>query len=73
MLETKNNIKDSIMVGDEKFIPYLAEDQIQPRVKELGSQISEDYKGRLPIFIGVLNGSFLFMSDLLKHQYPLRN
>ena len=29
MLETKNNIKDSIMVGDEKFIPYLAEDEVQ--------------------------------------------
>ena len=68
MLETKSNIKDNIMVGDEKFIPYLAEDEIQERIKELAEQISEDYKGKVPVFIGVLNGSFLFMSDLIRYM-----
>ena len=61
MLETKNDIKDNIMVGDEKFIPYLAEDEIQKRIKELAEQLSKDYEGKVPVFIGVLNGSFLFM------------
>ena len=68
MLESKSNIKDNIMVGDEKFIPYLAEDEIQERVKELAREISEDYKGSVPVFIGVLNGSFLFMSDLIRYM-----
>ncbi len=68
MLETKNNIKDNIMVGDEKFIPYLAEDEIQKRIKELAEQLSEDYKGKVPVFIGVLNGSFLFMSDIIRYM-----
>jgi len=68
MLETKNNIKDNIMVGDEKFIPYLAEDEIQKRIKELAEQLSKDYKGKIPVFIGVLNGSFLFMSDLIRYM-----
>jgi hypoxanthine phosphoribosyltransferase len=68
MLETKNNIKDNIMVGDEKFIPYLAEDEIQKRIKELAKQLSEDYKGKIPVFIGVLNGSFLFMSDIIRYM-----
>jgi len=68
MLETKSNIKDNIMVGNEKFIPYLAEDEIQKRIKELAEQISEDYKGKVPVFIGVLNGSFLFMSDLIRYM-----
>ncbi len=68
MLETKSNIKDKIMVGDEKFIPFLAEDEIQKRIKELAEQLSEDYKGKIPVFIGVLNGSFLFMSDIIRYM-----
>ena len=68
MLETKNNIKDNIMVGDEKFIPYLADDEIQKRIKDLARQLSKDYKGKVPVFIGVLNGSFLFMSDLIRYM-----
>ena len=61
-----NQNKEFILIGKEKFVPYLAEEKIQNRVKELAEQISEDYKNTLPIFIGVLNGSFLFMADLVK-------
>jgi hypoxanthine phosphoribosyltransferase len=61
-----NQNKESIFIGKEKFVPYLTEEKIQIRVKELAEQISEDYKNTLPIFIGVLNGSFLFMADLVK-------
>lgn len=68
MLETKRNLKEKIMVGDEQFVPFLAEDEIQKRIKELAEQITEDYKGRVPVFIGVLNGSFLFMSDLIRYM-----
>ena len=66
MGEMKNS-KNEIWVGSEKFVPYLTEEQIQKRIAELGKQISEEYKAKLPIFIGVLNGSFMFMSDLLKN------
>ncbi len=59
--------KNEIWVGTEKFIPYLTEHEIQKRISELGKEISEEYKTKLPIFIGVLNGSFMFMSDLLKN------
>lgn len=59
--------KDEIWVGTEKFVPYLTEEEIQKRVAELGKELSEEYKSKLPIFIGVLNGSFMFMSDLLKN------
>ncbi len=64
-IETQN--PDYLLVGTEKFIPYITEDQIQKRIAELGKEISSDYKGKLPIFIGVLNGSFMFMSDLMKN------
>ncbi|MDX9924235.1 MAG: hypoxanthine phosphoribosyltransferase [Ignavibacteriaceae bacterium] len=61
------NGNNQIIIGDEKFSLYLSEEMIQKRIAELGAQISKDYKGNFPIFIGVLNGSFLFMSDLLKN------
>lgn len=67
MDEVKRQTKDEIWIGTEKFVPYLKEEEIQKRIGELGKQISEEYKAKLPIFIGVLNGSFMFMSDLLKN------
>jgi hypoxanthine phosphoribosyltransferase len=60
------NHKQEIWVGTDKFVPFISADEIQNKIAELGKQISEDYKSKLPIFIGVLNGSFMFMSDLLK-------
>lgn len=56
-----------ILIGTEKFVSYLSEEQIQKRIADMGHQLSEDYKTKLPIFIGVLNGSFMFMSDLMKN------
>jgi hypoxanthine phosphoribosyltransferase len=56
-----------IYIGDERFVEYISEDEINKRNKELGEQISRDYEGKLPIFIGILNGSFIFLSDLVKN------
>ena len=60
-------MSEKIKIGDDEFVPFLTEDKIQKRIKELAEQISEDYKSTTPIFIGVLNGSFLFMSDLIRY------
>lgn len=62
-----NKQGDKIIINSEIFVPLLSDEQIQKRVKELGEEISRDYRGKVPIFIGVLNGSFIFMSDLLKN------
>ena len=67
MSQLMQNEKGEIWVGNEKFVPLITEEKIKERIKELGEQITEDYKGKLPIFIGVLNGSFLFLADLVKH------
>ncbi len=45
---------------------FHSEDKIQKRVGELAKEIERDYSGRTPIFIGVLNGSFIFFSDLIR-------
>ena len=63
------NIKgfESVKVGDEKFKLLFSEEQIQKRTEELAKQISTEYRNTVPVFIGVLNGSFLFMSDLIRY------
>lgn len=45
----------------------LTEEQIQIRVAELGSQISDDYASRSPLLLGILKGSVVFLSDLMRH------
>ena len=58
--------KKTIVVNNEQFVPFIDEKKIHKRVKELGRKISSDYNGRVPIFIGALNGSFIFFSDLIR-------
>lgn len=58
---------EKLVIDNDEFLPLLTEEQIQKRIKELAEQISSDYKSSIPVFIGVLNGSFLFMSDLIRY------
>jgi hypoxanthine phosphoribosyltransferase len=51
---------------DQKRTLLISPEKIQKRVLELGKEISGKYKDKDPIFIGVLNGSFMFMADLLR-------
>ena len=53
-----------ITVKDKRFKTYLSHQQIDERIKELGKQINEDYKAEEPLFIAILNGSFMFASHL---------
>ncbi|MBO8131179.1 MAG: hypoxanthine phosphoribosyltransferase [Candidatus Marinimicrobia bacterium] len=48
------------------LIELISEEEIKNKVVELAKRISKDYKDKNPIFIGVLNGSFIFMSDLMR-------
>jgi len=55
-----------ITINNETFALYLSEQQIHDRVKELAARINNDYQGKVPIFIGILNGSFIFFADLIR-------
>ena len=55
-----------IKVLDKNFEIYLPSQKIQARIAELAEEISRDMKTKNPIFIGILNGSFMFASDLFK-------
>ncbi len=56
-----------IKVHDKSFEVYLTEAAIRQRVKEMADQISRDYAGKRPMFIAILNGSFMFAADLFRH------
>ena len=56
----------SIKVLDKEFIPYLSEAEIQEKIKLLAAQLNKDDAGKKPIFLSILNGSFLFTADLFK-------
>ncbi|MEY4812616.1 MAG: hypoxanthine phosphoribosyltransferase [Sediminibacterium sp.] len=56
----------NIQVLDKTFEPYLKEAAIQEKITELAGQLNKDYAGMRPLFLSILNGSFLFTSDLFK-------
>lgn len=56
-----------IKVHDKRFGPFLSEEDIQQQVKKIADAINSDYEGLRPMFIAILNGSFMFAADLFKH------
>lgn len=58
--------QDVITIKDKQFTPFITADQIQLRIRELGRQLNADYAGKTPLFIAILNGSFMFAADLFK-------
>src|SRR5215467_14582439 len=57
----------TIRVHDKEFEIYLSEAAIQERVKNIAEKINKEYKGKRPLFVAILNGSFMFTSDLFKY------
>ena len=49
-----------------KLSMYLSKDDINNRLKEMANQLSEKYCDECPVIIGILNGSFVFMADLIR-------
>ncbi|SEW30804.1 hypoxanthine phosphoribosyltransferase [Chitinophaga arvensicola] len=56
-----------IKVHDKAFQPYIGEAELQQRIKEMAEQINTDLKGERPLFIAILNGSFMFAADMFKY------
>jgi hypoxanthine phosphoribosyltransferase len=57
---------ETIQLHDKLFIPYLSESEILVAVDSLADRINTDYEGKELIFLSVLNGAFMFTSDLMK-------
>ena len=57
---------DKIKVRDREFAVSIPEEKIKARVAEIAAQISHDLEGKRPLFLAVLNGSFVLAADLLR-------
>ena len=59
---------DTIQVKDKTFRISIPESKIQERVKVIANKINQEYAGKNPVFLSVLNGSFIFSADLLREM-----
>ena len=59
---------DTVKIKDKSFRVSIPEAEIKQRVKALAEQMSKDLEGKNPIFLGVLNGSFIFAADLMREM-----
>ncbi len=59
-------MKKEFTINGDRFKLYMTEKKIKTRIAQLARKLSKDYKGSIPIFIGVLNGSVIFFSDLIR-------
>ena len=57
-----------VKVLDKTFETSMPEAQIKARVKEVAQQISKDMEGKNPLFLAVLNGAFIFATDLMREM-----
>ncbi len=57
---------ERVKVRDKEFTISISEEKIRERVRAVAAAISRDFEGRKPIFLAVLNGSFVFAADLLR-------
>jgi hypoxanthine phosphoribosyltransferase len=55
-----------VTLKDKTFVPYITNDKIQESVRQMSKKVNAELEGESPLFIVVLNGSFMFAADLLK-------
>ena len=60
-------VPDGYPLSGSTLEEIISPEKVQNRVREIGCEISEMYSGKVPIIIGVLNGAFLFMADLVRN------
>ncbi len=59
-----NNV---IHLHDKRFVPFISSGEIEFAIQEMARRITDDHAEETPVFIGVLNGAFMVVSDLVKH------
>ncbi len=55
-----------IHLHDKTFVPFISSDELNFAIKNLAKQMDDDFFDEVPVFVGVLNGAFMVLSDLLK-------
>ena len=55
-----------IHLHDKTFVPFISSEELNFAIKNLAKQMDDDFFDEVPVFVGVLNGAFMVLSDLLK-------
>ena len=56
----------TVKIHDREFVKSISREEIAVRVSAVADRINKDYAGKRPLLLGVLNGCFMFVSDLMK-------
>lgn len=56
-----------IHLHDKTFEPFISSEEIDFAIANMAKQMDDDFFDEVPVFVGILNGSFMVMSDLMKH------
>ena len=60
---------DTIQIKDKRFTMFIPEEKILTEVARVADEINRDLSGSDPLFVSVLNGSFMFTADLMKRGH----
>lgn len=60
--------QNMIHLHDKTFVPFISSEELDFAIKNLAKQMDDDFFDEVPVFVGVLNGAFMVLSDLMK-QY----
>jgi hypoxanthine phosphoribosyltransferase len=60
-------IRKLIQLHDKQFVPFISSQEIDFAIATMASQVEADFADEVPVFVGVLNGSFMVVSDFMKH------
>ena len=55
-----------VQLHDLKFTPFISEDEINAGIEKVADEVNKDFHGKNPVFLGILNGAFLFAAELIK-------
>ncbi|MCY1235951.1 Hypoxanthine phosphoribosyltransferase [compost metagenome] len=58
-----------IQLHDKHFVPFISAKEIDAAIAKMAQEVAEDLDEEIPLFVGVLNGAFMVVSDFMKH-YP---
>lgn len=56
-----------IQLHDKEFVPFISAEEIDFAIKQMAAQVEDDHLDEVPVFIGILNGAFMVVSDFMKH------
>lgn len=62
-----NHEAEEVVLGDLTFCKYISHEKILEAIKRIASELNEEYRGKNPLFLAVLNGSFVFAGELMQH------